>query len=420
MKRGIKMALLLGVLVLLLGGYALIGRMNTQTQVGETAGDFPLWDNAKAVASLAWSNDGEDYAFTRGESVWMREGDAAFPVNQTVVQNLADTISGLTAARQLTAGADPADYGLAEPAFRVTAGDAQGEATTFSLGDATPFADGYYLSVSGDDAIYVVEDSLADVFDKTLTQLAAMESLPDVTDVQRVTVGSALDISLDGQTWRDTASSEALDAQAVETLVSDASGISWSALVDTAADDEALAERGLDGEKATRVTLYDGDGEALALLLGGEDGQGNRYARLPDSRMVYTVYGDDADALLSAGLDTLWNRRPETLAADELGEAFFSWAGGERTFTAQDSESSSAQAILEQLGAIAGTARVAADESGGEILAVRLTDADGGETALTFFGYDADSYLLPTTEESAMLVPAEDVDRLIRLLRLDG
>lgn len=424
MKRGKKMILLLGVLVLLLGGYAAIGSMNNQETgtVSETEGTFLLWNEGEAITALSWENNGEQFAFEMGENVWLRTGDETFPVNQSALESLAGKITNLTATRELTDVSSMGDYGLDTPVFTVSAKNANGDEITFAMGDATPFADGYYLSVTGKDAVYVISTSLATSFDKTITQLATMESMPEVTSVTRLTVGDTLDVTWneDLQLWCDTATGEELDSDAVSDLVSVAMNLTWSELVSTGATDEKLSTWGLDDGQATAVTLYNGETAERTVLLGGKDDETDRYARLPGSRMVYTFYSDDADELLEASLDTLWQKQPVTMTTDALGEARFAWDGGEKTLTAQDSESTAAQSVLEQLSSLKGTARVAIEETGDVILTVQLTDSEGGEETLTFYAYNVDSYLLPITDAYGMLVPAQDVDKLIRMLKQAG
>lgn len=422
MKRGKKMALLLGAWALLMVGYVCVGRMNETTVVSETKGSFPLWQEEKTVSSLRWTQDGEEFSFSLGESVWMKDDDTAFPVNQTALENLAKKIAGLTAVRELTDVTRPEDYGLGTPAFSVTARDEDGNETVYAMGDQTPFEDGYYLSVSGSESVYVIESSLATAFGKTLTQLATMESMPEVTEVTRLTVGDTLDIRLDdaGEAWVDTATGEMLDQSAAAALVTEAKGLTWSELITTSATDEQLTQWGLDDAQAVRVTLYNGETAERTLLLGGKDDETDRYVRLPDSRMVYTFYSDDADDLLEAGIDTLWQKKPVAVTVDQLSEAAFVWDGGEAVLTAQDGESTAMQSVIELLNSFEGTERVALGESGEEVLRVTLTDEDGETRTLVFCAYNVDSYLLEINETHGMLVPAQDVDRLIRMLKQKG
>lgn len=422
MKRKKKMILLMGLLGMLLIGYGLLDRMGSTTVVSETEVSLPLWQEDRTVSALSWTKDGEAFAFTRGESVWMKADDDAFPVNQTALDSLAQKIAGLTAVRELTDVTRSEDYGLADPSFTVTAKDEDGNETVYAMGDQTPFEDGYYLSVSGSESIYVITSSLETAFSKTLTQLASMESIPEAENVTRMTVGDTLDICLsgDGGAWIDAETGELLDQSAAEALVTTAKDLAWSELVATGATDEELSQWGLDDAQAVRVTLYEGETAVRTLLLGGQDDESDRYARLPDSTMVYTFNGADADELLEAGIDTLWNTKPVSVTVDQVNEAVFTWEGGEVTLKAEDGESTAMQGVIELLDSFKGTGRVALGELGDQILCVKLEDVEGTIREIAFYAYNVDSYLLKITDMHGMLVPAQDVDRLIRMLKQKG
>ena len=419
MKRGKKMVLLIGLLGVLLIGYGLLGQMNETTTVSETKGNYPLWTDSKTVSSLSWTQDGEALSFSLDESVWMKDDDASFPVNQTAVQNLADKIEKLTAISELTDVTKPEDYGLADPAFAVTVKDESGSETVYAMGDQTPFEDGYYLSVTGSDNIYVIESSLATAFNKTLTQLATMESMPEVTTVTRMSVGDTLDVTYNEEAlaWTDTATGEILDTDAVADLVEAAQNLTWSELLATSAIDDELSAWALDDAQAVTLTLYNGNTAERTLLLGGIDDEGDRYARLPDSRMVYTFYGSDTDDLLSASVDTLWMKKPFGMTIDQISEIAFAWDGQESVLTNTDRESTTMQSIIDHLGSFEGTQRVELGELGEAILTISSKDTENNVQELVFYAYNVDSYLLPTTDTHGMLVPAEDVDKLIRMLK---
>lgn len=419
MKRGKKMALLLAVLVVLVIGYEAIDRMETGASVNETAVSVPLWQEGKTVSALSWTQDGETVSFAKGESVWMKTDDASFPVKQTALDNLAEKLSALKATRELTNVPQMADYGLETPSFTVTAKDEDGEEIVFAVGDETPFADGYYMSVSGRESVYVVTSNLATTFNKSLTYLASMEDIPEVTDATRLTVGDTLDICLNeaGDEWIDRATGERLDQSEAASLISAAKSMAWSELTETNASQETLAECGLDEAQAITLTLYQGEEATLTLLLGSEDADGDFYARLPGSAMVYTIYGGDVEELLAANLDSLYLKTPISMTAEQLGEAVFAWEGGEKKLTAEDAEASTVQTILSQLSAIKGTQRVENGELNECVLSVSLTDAEGDAQTLNFYAYSVDSYLLTITETHGMLVDAQSVDTLIRMLK---
>ena len=438
MKRSRKMLLLLAVLAVFAGGYAIVSRISSQetTTVSEQVGSFALLDaQADGITAVSWTDGEETVAFERRDGAWVKTGDESFPVNQEALDALAGRAAALTATRELTDVSERGDYGLDEPAFTLTVTVDGGGSIAIAQGDGTPFEDGYYVSVTGRDAIYTVSDPLEDSFRLTLGETAQMESIPEADTVMRVTVGSAVDAIYDevSASWHDAQTGEPLDGTQTHSLVCDVKALSWSALVSASAGDEELSEWGLSDGAATVVTLYDGDGPVRTLLMGGEDSGGDRYARLPDSRMVYILEGSDVDDILTASIDTLWQKQPVTLGYDELIRAEFAFSAGsvviepERSASGTTDGDAQAQtpsgkeqadeALFDRVTALQGTKRVQEQPSGTPVLTVSITGADGKDFALAFYDYDESSYLLPITDSAAMLVPADDVDALIRTLR---
>ena len=437
MKRSGKMLLLLGILAVFAGGYVLVSRISSRetTPVSEQAGSFALLDTeADGITAVSWTDGEETVAFERRDGAWVKAGDDGFPVNQSALDALAGRAAALTATRELTDVSERGDYGLNEPVFTLTVTLDGGESIAVAQGDETPFEDGYYVSVTGRDAIYTVSDTLESSFRLTLSETAQMETIPEADTVIRVTVGTAVDAIYDeaGAAWHDAQTGEPLDGAETRSLVSDVKALSWSALVSASASDEELREWGIDDESATVVTLYDGDSAVRTLLLGGEDSSGDRYARLPDSRMVYTFAGGDVDDILTASIDTLWQKNPVTLEYDELIRAEFTFSAGsvviepnhavqETTDDEADStlteQEQADEALFDRVTALSGTKRVQEQPSGAPVLTVSITGADGRDFALAFYDYDESSYLLPITDSAAMLVSADDADALIRMLR---
>ena len=205
------------------------------------------------------------------------------------------------------------------------------------------------------------------------------------------------------------------------------------------ATDEELASWQLDDLSATSAALYDEDGSLLlGFMLGAENEDGDVYARLPDSRMVYLFMAEDVGDILSSGADTLWRKQPVTLTYEALSQAVFTFDGGSVTVapprageaaeaaegeeSAEDADGAEAtedpgESLWTALTALTGTARIEAQPDGEALLSVAITDMDGAHSQVGFYAYDVDSYLVPVTDSHAMLVPADGVDKLIRMLR---
>ena len=173
-------------------------------------------------------------------------------------------------------------------------------------------------------------------------------------------------------------------------------------------------------------------------MLGGTNEDGDVYARLPDSRMVYLFMAEDVGDILAASVDTLWRKQPVTLAYEALAEAVFTFDGGSVTVappqageaveaaegeeSAEDADGAEAtedpgESLWTALTALTGTARIEVQPDGEALLSVAITDMDGAHRQVGFYAYDVDSYLVPVTDSHAMLVPADSVDKVIRMLR---
>ena len=76
-----------------------------------------------------------------------------------------------------------------------------------------------------------------------------------------------------------------------------------SEAADYSVADEDLAGFGLD--EASRITVEavyteDDEEKTLTLYIGGEDGDGNRYVIINDSRIVYLISDEICDNILNA------------------------------------------------------------------------------------------------------------------------
>ena len=115
MKRSMKMAVLLVVLAAFAGGYVAVTRLPaSSTTVTEKEGQFALYaGDADSLAALEWTDGGTEWRFEKRDGEWQKAGEPGFPVNQAVLDTLAEKAASLTATRALSDAANPADYGLA-------------------------------------------------------------------------------------------------------------------------------------------------------------------------------------------------------------------------------------------------------------------------------------------------------------------
>lgn len=453
MKRSKKMILMLCALAILIGGYFGVQQINQTESVLETAGTFDL--TAKTMddlAGLSWTKDEVVYAFTYTNDTWSTTDQPAWPVQQSAVQAMADSLLGLQGTRKLEDVKNPADYGLETPAFSVTAAWKDGSSTTYNMGDATPFADGYYLSLSGQEGtIYTIASSLSSTFDKSQKDMVAMETIPAVADVAEMSVGDSFHAvklseskTVDpDQLWYEAQTEQPLDGSKVETLVSDASSISWEELVTANADEASLKEWRLDDEQAVTVTLTGGDA-AATILLGTMDENSHYYARLPSSSMVYTVASEEVSGLLTASAEDMRIKALLPMPYEQLAEAVFTTEKGEYRIvkpvaeatgeaaspeneetapesTAEATEASetgeSEESLWQVVTALEADGTPEAEQTGDQILRIHAVSVSGMETTVVICEYSTESYLAVVDGGTPLLVPADDIDSLVRAVR---
>ena len=450
MKRGKRALILAGVLAVLVLVYAGVQKSVSQPEtVTEESGTYALTAHtAEELTGLQWtSGDGEEQEtlhFVKTDGRWRVEGDEAFPVKQDSVEGLAETLTALKADRKLENVEKPEDYGLLEPAFTLTAGWSDGTETVYSMGDETPFGDGYYLSLSGEDGtVYTVADALSGDFSGSLLSFAQSEELPAVENVTRLVVGDTLDVKgtaekTEGEgsslRWMWKATGEKLDGSEVEALIDEAKNLSWTELKAVNADDEALSGYGLTDEQATAITLYDGETIVWKLLAGAEADEGGRYVRLPDSAMVYTA---DVAFLLEADVGSLYDAALTELTAEEVstisvkaGDQLWEYAAdivetaAENSDANGDTDTETAaetprwEQLFEKLSAMKATGRVTETPGTTPVLEAQIVTRTGGKETFVFFLYDESSYLMPINETTGYLFSADKVDQLLRVLRL--
>ena len=451
MNRRNKMILLLCVLAVLIGVYFLVQHLNNKNEtVSETAGTFEMTEKtADELSGISWERLGVAYSFTKDDDIWVTANEPAWPVYQDALQDLADTLTGLKATRKLDDVKDLSDYGLTEPVFSVTATWTDGTKTTYSMGDATPFADGYYLMLSGNQGtIYTIEPSLSESFALTQKDMVQMENIPYVTQANHLTIGDALDAvksdesrTVDpDQLWYDAASNAPLDGTQIESLAEDVNSLYWNELVSANASEEGLASWGLDEETAVRLTLTGDDNTSRVLLIGKEIDSSNYYAKLPESSMIYTIESDLIGSLLSASADDMWIKTVLPMPWESLKTAEFITEKGsfllekpletDSDDSAENTEEAPAEGIdyetkpdttLEELWTMVtglqATDRMDTEPIGDQILSIHAVNTNEMETTLVITEYDVNNYLAVIDGGITVTVPADKVDQIIRTVR---
>ena len=264
-----------------------------------TVADFDL----AAMTALEYrARDGEPLRFTVVNGAWRYEADPAFPLNASMIAQMASSVASITASRTVDEGA-PADYGLDDPACTVTV-EYGTERHTYKTGDYNSFSGSYYLMADG--VICLVSQNLASTFSRSLDDLLVRDTIPSTEWASREYVNGVT--VRDGDTERTVT-----DADEIEELLTALGRVSLYTCTDYAADDGERAACGLDGSRSVTVSYrkavstQDSEGNTTATnyldtsytLLFGDEVDAGVYCSPLSSTMIYTVSPDTAASLLS-------------------------------------------------------------------------------------------------------------------------
>ena len=299
-KKNKGILILLAVLILLVAVYFGLRTWNAQqeekAQEEQEAATVHVTDtSAEDIVSLKFNVGNGDLEFSKEDDQWYYTPDKDFPLQQSYPEDMAETVGSITAGRELTDGDSIDAYGLDEPAYTIEYTDADGNTTELLFGDMT--GDDYYVMLNGNDTVYTVNSSVIDPFNYTLDDMARLDDYPSIGSGNLVKEV----ITQNGETT--TYDSEDEDqAEDIAAVAGGLGAVSLSEAADYSVEDEDLDVYGLDEDSRITVeaTYTQNDEEQLlTLYIGNEDGNGNRYVMLNDSRIVYLISDEICDNILN-------------------------------------------------------------------------------------------------------------------------
>lgn len=365
-KRYTTLLVLCIVLAVLAGAVALLQASQAEESSSYQEAETILGVDADQITALEWTVEDATFTLQRtepadssgssGSTGWSYPANSALPLDESIGDDLADTMADLTAARTLEAPENAADYGLDSPRLTVTVTTDAGSHTLL-VGGVNDTTGDVYVQMLDTQTVYTLESDIVDQFPTTESALIEVESLPSislssVTDARLETPQGLLELHYT-EPAEDESSSAASDSASASDSSSDsaAESSSWTATLDGAAlsitDDEAeavvrdilalsydscadyapvsLADYGLDEPLYTLTLTYteetasesasgSSSGEsstvekAFTLYLGGQDDAGNVYA--------FQQGGVQVGLVSSSGYDTLLTALADAIAAD--------------------------------------------------------------------------------------------------------
>ena len=292
--------ILAAVLVILLAVYFGLRSWNVSQEEKEEAeqeaATVHVTDTAaEDIVSFKFNVGNGDLEFSKEDDKWYYTPDKDFPLQQSYPEDMAEAAGSITADRELTDGDSLDAYGLDDPAYTVEYTDAEGNVTELLFGDMT--GDDYYVMISGSDTVYTVSSSVIDALNYSLEDMAQLDDYPSIGSGNLVKEV----ITQNGETT--TYDSEDEDqAEDIAAVAGGLGAVTLSEAADYSVEDEDLDMYGLDEE--SRITVeatytQDDEEQLLTLYIGNEDGNGNRYVMINDSRIVYLISDEICDNILN-------------------------------------------------------------------------------------------------------------------------
>ena len=293
-KKKKRLLCLLLILPLLLVILFLMKNHNQKQEAEEEAARIYATDISE-VDSVSYQTESGEFTFEKKEDTWIYQQDPDFPLAQTYPEQIVSSFGKLEALRELKDGDDLEAYGLDAPAYTVKLTDTDGKETELSIGNTVDEA--YYLLNKTTEKIYTVSSSVIGTLQHTLEEMAQLDDYPNIGSgnlkKEVITRG--------GETTTYDSENED-DAKNIAAVAGGLGAVTLSSAADYSVEDKDLKGFGLDEASRTTVEATytkDEEEQALTLYIGSEDGEGNRYVMLNDSRIVYLISVDVCDNILN-------------------------------------------------------------------------------------------------------------------------
>ncbi len=253
-----------------------IGKNNEEETPTDTIGDLT---GSLGTVTLSAKGETNSYTYDEKDGAWHWDSDYDYPMKSMYLNLIFNKMKSLTSLRTFEAQESVAHFGLEEPRFSVSAVDSEGKFLSLLVGNALD-DDRVYAMEKGGRTIYIVSTEFADTLDKTLLEMAQVDSIPELSANQI----KSLTVTTDAGTVTIDSSD-----RSSYTVLGYVGELTTESAADWKPTEEELQEYGLTEPYAVISVSYENDsgpGE-YTLTCGGLDESGNyRYCIVDDSDMV--------------------------------------------------------------------------------------------------------------------------------------
>lgn len=347
-KKGLRLALLALLIVVLAGTYVLLVMHNNKQAIqkvddnGKSEYDALISMNSDDITYIAYENENGLLEFSRkDEDNWTIAQAPDMPVKSYPVSTLLSSVSAVAPTDVIADTLDDmATYGLDDPTYTLTVKNSDGTSVTLYLGKKNAYSNTYYAYAEGDSHVYMVSYTLAQRMDKTLYDYCDASQTAFSSDsavyAERIENGSTvyalqkydsarMDITwFRSYYWYLTDASgkcQVADGSYCSDFLEALGSISAGDCIDYTSDESRLAEYGLDEANAIRFDLVSNDGTEdteSTYWFGKQAEDGQYYFRCAESDGIFLVDQSDTEALLAYQDRDFWTRGFSIINIDDV------------------------------------------------------------------------------------------------------
>ena len=183
-KRTGKLIALLAVLAVAVAAYfvasAIAKREESKNDTPDETKISIIDKETTDLVSVTIKAAGSDYTVGQSDGKYTLKDDADFPLDQDRAKDIAAAVTSVSADRKVAdTGADSSEYGLDSPLYTVTAKYSGGAEMTFRIGSYNRHTDSYYMSIAGEDTVYLVGKTMTSPLGYTMKDLIVNETLTE-------------------------------------------------------------------------------------------------------------------------------------------------------------------------------------------------------------------------------------------------
>ena len=236
------------------------------------------------IKKIALNIENGELNFEKENGVWYDALDHDIPINQSIMNEIADTVGSISANRKLKNADEAKDYGLDVPIYTIEYTDDNDDVISVYFGNNT--GDNIYATLEGEKSIYTVSSQVIEDLNYTEEDLIQLDDYPSIGsgNLEKAVITKN----------KNSVVYDSADETQTEQIIAIAGGlgaVQLSTTADYCAEEKELSEYGLDEDlrAAVEVTYQEDEKEKkLTLYIGNRVGD-DRYVMLNDSKIVYLV-----------------------------------------------------------------------------------------------------------------------------------